>query len=249
MDKYDRITMVMIMHYKREEFDFIDLHLIRLKDENGKYWYPMSHFLSNILFREVKTSKCRDDPRFAPFMKVIEYVPLNTQNPNPVKTWFINDEGLRNFLSKVRIPNEAPQDMAVKKRYLIEAYAMFNVQEGGVEQTEYITYTPPLTQYDVWSRICLTHDTTLTGRVVWKKCSKCGFFYPDTKRYYTDIGRRLRSPSCKQCGGGDFVCQNNRLQYIHKRNGQEFLYQWFKGNKDKAYQEMDKWLREGDIFK
>lgn len=237
------------MSYEREEFEFIDLHLIRLKDENGKYWYPLSNFLSNILFKEVKSNRYRDDPRFSPFMKVIEYVPMNTLNKNPVKTWFINEEGMRAILLTVRIQNDLPKTMEVKKRYLIEAYSLFNIQNGSIEQTDYIIYTPSLAQYDVWSRICLTHDTTLVGRTVWKKCSKCGFFYPDTKRYYTNIGGHLRSPACKQCEGSDFRCQNNRLQYIHERGGQEFLYQWFKGNEEKAYKEMDKWLKEGDVFK
>ena len=90
--------MVIIMSYEREEFQFIDLHLVRLKDENGKYWYPLSNFLSNILFKEVKSNKYRDDPRFSPFMKVIEYVPINTLNKNPVKTWIINEEGMRAIL-------------------------------------------------------------------------------------------------------------------------------------------------------
>jgi len=234
------------MSYKVEEYQILSVKTYRLlEEETGEYWYPLSLFLKRILFQQNGATKYRDNPKYNKFMKVISYINPRSLAPNmPNKTWCMNTEGIYLLLQNITINKGSNKERMMKEKYLAAAQNFF----GGVipkNEQQYIGYAPDLTNYDVWSIICLTRDTTLDKNTIWKRCSKCGFYYPNTKKYFVMQNNYL-STKCKQCCGYDFVCENKHLQYIYKNDGLDLIYQLYL-NSDNIIDELKKWINKGGV--
>lgn len=233
--------------YKLEEYNILSVTSYRLlEEETGEYWYPLRLFIQKVLFRNINPVRYRDDEKYNKYMRVIEYSNPNSTNPekNKKKTWFMNTEGIYLILQNTTTNKGSAKEKLMREKYLAAAQSFF----GGVvskNEQEYIGYSPDLTNYDVWSIMCLTRDTTINKDTIWKKCSKCGFYYPYTAKYFLNSGYYL-STKCRQCCGKDFVCENKRLQYIYKNGGLDLIYQLYLDS-DKITEELKKWINGGGI--
>jgi len=178
-------------------------------------------------------------------MRVIEYDNPDSATDTKTKAWFMNTEGIYILLQNIRISNSGSvREKLAKERYLAATQSFFNVIPNNPQ--DYIGYQPDLSNYDVWSIMCLTRDTSIDNNTIWKRCTNCGFYYPYNKKYFVESNGYL-SNKCKQCFGLDFVCENKRLQYLHNNNGLDLIYQFYLNDKDKIVEEFKKWLSEGGI--
>ena len=73
-----------------------------ITDEYGVKWYPFKRFLESILCKYDKVSKFRDSVIIR-YMQVIEYA-VNPKAPERlVKTWCINENGIKYLLRHMNI--------------------------------------------------------------------------------------------------------------------------------------------------
>ena len=227
--------------YKLESYTILSVTTYRLLEKDTKeYWYPLNLFFNKILFRRTTPGVFRDKEEYRKHMRVIEYI--NPDNPikNQItKTWFINTEGLCLILMNITTLKDTPKKTMVRQRYLAAAQNFFGITSKNVQ--EYIGYQPDLSDYDVWSIICLTRDYNISKNTIWKRCNKCGFYYPYNKDYFNKNGKYL-SNKCRQCTGRDFICKNKKMQYIYTHSGIDLIYQYYLNDKDKVYEELNKWL-------
>ena len=177
-------------------------------------------------------------------MRVIEYDNPDSATDTKTKAWFMNTEGIYILLQNVKINRGSPREKVVKEKYLAAAQNFFGVVSNNSQN--YIGYMPDLSNYDVWSIMCLTRDTEINNNTIWKRCSNCGFYYPYNKKYFNEASGYLAN-KCKQCCNLDFVCENKRLQYLHNHNGLDLIYQIYLDDKDKIVEELKKWLSEGGV--
>lgn len=227
------------MTYKIEEYSILSVTSYRLLDENGEYWYPLTLFLQKVLFKKIKAMYYRDNPKYQKFMKVIEYENPNSVSHQKEKTWFMSTEGICLIIQETKIYNGSPSVTMMRQKYLAATQAFFGITSKN--EQEFIGFTPDLSNYDIWSIMCLTRDTTINNNTIWRRCEKCGFYYPYNKRYFQDR-RGYLSHKCKQCLGLDFSCMNKKIQYVYKHNGLDLLYQLYLNDKDKIVEELKKWL-------
>lgn len=232
--------------YKLEEYNILSVKSYRLlEEETGEYWYPLTLFIKKILFRNINTVRYRDDDKYNKYMRVIEYSNPDSAVPHSNKTWFINTEGLYLLLKNISPAKGNTRKQVMQEKYLAAAQGFL----GGVvskNAQNFIGYIPDLTNYDVWSIMCLTRDTTINQNTIWKRCSKCGFYYPNTKRYFNPKKKKYLYNKCKQCCGQDFTCENKRLQYIYKNDGLDLIYQLYLDS-DKVVDELKKWINGGGV--
>ena len=234
------------MSYKLEEYYILNIKSYRLLEiETGEYWYPLSLFLRKFLFRNNNLNTYRDNDKYNQYMRVIEYDNPDSATDTKTKAWFMSTEGLYILLQNTRINNTgSAREKLAKEKYLAAAQNFFGVIPNNPQ--DYIGYQPDLSDYDVWSIMCLTRDTSIDNNTIWKRCTNCGFYYPYNKKYFVEASGYL-SNKCKQCFGLDFVCENKRLQYLHNNNGLDLIYQFYLNDKDKIVEEFKKWLSEGGI--
>ena len=95
--------VIIVDTYTFETYNILDVQEYRLKDKEGIYWYPLSSFFKNILFRVVPIQKYRDDETYNKYMKVITYRHPKSINDVAVKTWFINTEGMYLILTNFTV--------------------------------------------------------------------------------------------------------------------------------------------------
>lgn len=228
-----------------EKYNILSVEQIRLLDEDGVYWYPLKNFFKNVLFRELNITNYRDNEEYSKYMKVIEYKPLKTFNDKPLKTWFINNEGMFLILKNTFIIKDTPKKTLMREKYLAAARNFFGVTVTNDEPT-FLSYQPDLSNYDVWSILCLTQDKTIKKETIWKKCEKCGFYYPCSKNYFTKYKTQYSS-NCKQCSGNDFKCSNKIIQYIYNHDGLDLLYNYYLGDNDKIIEELNNWIGRGGV--
>lgn len=233
--------------YELEEYYILSVKQIRLKDDEGEYWYPIRSFFEKVLFRNFNVPSYRDNPIYSKFMKVISYEhPDTAAKGQKTKTWFINQEGMCLILNNVKSISDTPKKYMMREKYLMEARIFFNVRTIS-DSKEFLSYTPDLSNYDVWSAICITRDKSINEKTLWKRCHTCGYYYPYTKRYFNKLKTQL-SGSCKQCLGSDFICKNKHIQYLHNHDGLDLLYELYENKDDnKILEELKKWLRKGGI--
>ena len=233
------------MSYKLEEYTILSVKSYRLLEiETGEYWYPLSLFLRKFLFRNNNPNTYRDNKKYNQHMRVIEYDNPDSATDTKTKAWFMNTEGIYILLQNVKINRGSPREKVVKEKYLAATQNFFGVVSNNSQN--YIGYMPDLSNYDVWSIMCLTRDTEIDDNTIWKKCSNCGFYYPYNKKYFNETSGYLAN-KCKQCCNLDFVCENKRLQYLHNHNGLDLIYQIYLNDKDKIVEELKKWLSEGGV--
>lgn len=232
--------------YKLEEYNILSVKSYRLlEEETGEYWYPLTLFIKKVLFRNINTVRYRDDDKYNKYMRVIEYSNPDSAVPHSNKTWFINTEGLYLLLKNISPAKGNTRKQVMQEKYLAAAQGFL----GGVvskNAQNFIGYIPDLTNYDVWSIMCLTRDTAINQNTIWKRCSKCGFYYPNTKRYFNPKKKIYLYNKCKQCCGQDFTCENKRLQYIYKNDGLDLIYQLYLDS-DKVVDELKKWINGGGV--
>ncbi len=232
--------------YELEEYKILSVTTYRLleKDTN-EYWYPLSSFFSNVLFRRTSPSVYRDKPEYNKHMRVIEYInPKSNAKDKAVKAWFISTEGMCLILRNLTIAKDTPKKLMVKQKYLAAAQNFFGITS--VNSQEFIGYQPDLSEYDVWSIICLTRDFNIKKDTLWKRCRNCGFYYPYNKDYFITRNNYLAN-DCRQCTGNDFVCKNKNIQYIYNHDGLDLLYQYYLGNDNRILEEFKKWLSSGGV--
>ena len=244
MLQYVRITMGDIMEqYSKETYKVIEVERYRLKENaTGIYWYPMNDFFKNVLFRSFNSRSYRDNELYSKYMRVIKFEP----RPNsPIKTWFINEEGLHLILKNLKPIKDSPRKQVIRDMYEAAAKQLVNVHTVTDVNTppKFINFVPDLSKYDVWSIICLTNDKYIKPETLWKRCDECGFYYPDNQRYFSKVSEKHLNNRCRKCCGGDFVCTNSKYQYIYKRNGYDLIYLIYNNASDeKIAEKLKEWL-------
>lgn len=232
--------------YEMEEYTILSAKDVRLKDENDIYWYPIGSFFRKMLFKDIRPIWFRDKPFYENHMKVIEYIHPNSDSGKPEKTWFMDAEGIHQALKNFRVKIDgSKKTLLMREKYLAAARSFFGVSVVDDIPT-FIGFTPDLSEYDVWSILCIQKDTTITKDTLWQRCSTCGFYYPYTERYFQKYKTRL-SVVCKECGGNHFVCQNKRIQFIKNNGGLDLLYQYYLEDDKKILEEFKKWILGGGL--
>lgn len=244
INKCDRIMLGDNMdkeEYKLETYTILSVTTYRLLEkETGEYWYPITLFFSKILFRKTTAGVFRDNEMYRKHMRVIEYEnPDNSFKNKKMKTWFIDTEGMCLILINTKLKKDTPKKMLVRQKYLAAAQNFFGVTSNNSQ--EFIGYQPDLSNYDVWSIMCLTRDYNLKKDTLWKRCGKCGFYYPHNKDYFIERNGYLAN-NCRQCTGNDFVCKNRKIQFLYNHDGLDLIYQYYLGDKDKIAEEFNKWI-------
>lgn len=235
------------MTYELEEYKIINITSYRLLEkETNEYWYPLSLFLRTFLFKNSNLINYRDNDKYNKYMKVIEYNnPKTNAKGIPTKAWFMNTEGIYILLQNAKFNNTgSTREKMTKEKYLAATQSFFGVVSNNKQ--EYIGYMPDLSNYDVWSIMCLTRDTSIDNNTIWKRCSNCGFYYPYNQKYFHKSNGYLAN-KCKQCCKLDFICDNKRIQYLYNHNGLDLIYQLYLNDKEKIVEELKKWLSEGGI--
>ena len=227
--------------YTLETYQILDIQSYRLKDSNDIYWYPLTLFLKKFLFRTGESKRYRDNPLYEPYMKVITYLNPDSTSSCPTKTWFVNTEGMFLILSNIKIMQGKDSNTIFLKKceYISAAQDFFGVVSNIADI--FISYMPDISNYDVWSILCIKYDYNINKKTIWKKCNKCGFYYPNTKDYFISSNKYL-SKECKQCRGKDFVCKNKKMQYLYQHNGFDLLYHFYLNNDKKIIEEFKKWI-------
>ncbi len=231
---------------EQEIYYICGIKQIRLKDEDGEYWYPMQYFFKTILFKRLNLSTYRDDERYNIHMRVLEYQPIGVNNETN-KAWFINTEGMYMLLSKQKVKPTTPRTTNRLQKILAAAKNFFGVPNTDEENPIYLSYTPDISNYDVWSILCITRDTSIKHDTLWKRCEGCGYYYPLTKNYFIE-NKTGFSAKCKQCSGRDFKCQNKKLQFIYNNGGLNLLFALHEDKDEEILKEIKKWIREGEII-
>ena len=73
-----------------------------ITDEYGVKWYPLKRFLESILCKYDKISKFRDSVIIR-YMQVIEYAADKRAPERLIKTWCINENGIKYLLRRMSI--------------------------------------------------------------------------------------------------------------------------------------------------
>lgn len=219
--------------YRKEDYNISDLKCYRLIElDTNEEWYPLTAFIKQMLSESerradyIKSVYLKDD-RTKRFFRVIA-VPWSNRT---AKRWFVNREVINIVLSEYKIRPEDIKTLSLnvfKRRQKYEAmlHRYFNVVPKD-KTSIFVGFTPDLEKYDLWSILCIRNDYTLrAGENIWQKCSKCGFYYPLTRRYFKQYNEYY-SNTCLQCDGINFKCLNKHIQYIYKENGYELLYQYY----------------------
>ena len=209
--------------------------------EDGVRWYPLSSFFRRILGKNIRTRYYRDT-EYVKYMKVFKIKQFNA--PSECKTWCINEEGIKLILQHVwtNRGRSATREM-VRQKLLDDARIYFGVHTS--ETPIYTKVKPRLDEYDIWSVYCIECDELITPYVTWKRCSECGFYYPNNRRFYNITLTGNTSEKCLQCSGDDFVCANHIAQYIYENGGLDLLYALYKQDYDSVIDNLYLFLSQG----
>lgn len=239
---------MIVENFTIEKYSILNVEDYRILDDDGEYWYPMRSFFRQFLFREVDISPYRDNELYRSHMKVFEFIHPRQKNKGmKLKTWCINTEGMFLILqnTKIKATKNRNRQTLIKEEYLAAARNFFGIMATNDTST-FIGYNPDLSNYDVWSIMCLTRDYEISDSTIWKKCDNCGFYYPYNKNYFYKNGKYLRN-QCRQCTGHDFVCKNKNIQYIYSHGGLDLLYSYYLNDTERIVKEFKKWLSRGGI--
>lgn len=229
-----------------EEYSVLSATDIRLKTNDGEYWYPIVSFSKNMLFRRARATDYRDKEFYKDHMKVFEILRPTSVTGIPVKTWCMDTEGIYYLLLNTYIqPEGSKKKILMREKYLAAVRNFFGVKMTNDTPT-FISYIPDLSEYDIWSIMCITRDRTIKQDTIWQKCNECGFYYPYTTRYFQKFKTQL-ARKCKECAGMSFTCMNKRIQYIKNNKGLDLLYQLYQGDNNKIAEEFKKWLSGGGV--
>lgn len=199
-----------------------------ITDEDNNKWYPLKYFLKIVLRKEDKVSSFRDSAMIR-YMKVFEYESPRHGFQRPIKTWCINELGIKYLLRKMKI-NKVNNRYIYRARQkgFYEACLYFKVRPYEDLDPSYINVPPKLDDYDIWSLLCIQNDSSLRINSTWKKCPKCNYFYPNTSRYYG--AKQKKETPCLQCQNKNFKCKNKIIQYIYEHGGLDLLYKLYMNN-------------------
>lgn len=232
--------------YSIDYYQILDSELYRLREKDtGIYWYPLRDFFKKALFRKANITSYRDNEFYNKYMRVI-----SSEHPNQavkglqIKTWFINEEGLYLILSNLKPLNDTIRKNQIREKYEAAAKSLLGVTTlNSSTPPKFIGFQPDLSNYDVWSIICLTNDKSITQKTLWKRCEICGFYYPNTIKYFSRLSQKHLNDKCRQCFGTGFRCPNARYQYIYQRNGYDLIYKLYQNNPpEEIVEELKKWL-------
>lgn len=218
-----------------------------ITDTDGIKWYPLKQFLERILCKFDKVSTFRDST-ISKYMQVIEY-PVSSLFPDKnMPTWCINILGVKYLLKHMTIMNKGNNRLyKAREKGFAEACCYFNIKIPTKIDPTFIQTTPDLSNYDIWSVLCLEYDYNIKPNTIWKKCPECGYYYPDFDSYYG--ARKIKSTPCLQCQQRDFKCKNKVIQYIYENNGIDLLYKLHENNEDnKIVNELKKFIARGGKF-
>lgn len=215
---------------KITEIKIGDKIIDQITDDNGVNWYPLKAFLQRILCKYDKVTTFRDSA-ISRYMKVFEYNPKKNKSNRLVKTWFINENGVKYLLRHMSIRKTKNTKMYIaREKGFFEACIYFNVKNHDELEPLYINTIPDLKEYDIWSLLCITNDTKITNTTSWKKCPECGYYYPNKINYFGS--NRKKQTKCLQCQNKNFHCDNKIIQYIYDNDGLDLLYKLYTSQKE-----------------
>lgn len=208
-----------------EEYIIISgIKIMRLIDENGIKWYPLNQFFRKILFKNFNVRYYRDDPSVNKHMQVISYM---FNGNTPLKTWFINEYGLKVIISNTTVIQRPDVKSRIRERKLYDACNYFGIKRDYDLKPIIIQSMPDIKDYDIWSKICIESDENATQYNIWKKCEKCDKYYPNTSLYYEKMkagnGESKLKRTCRKCRGKLFIPTNSKKQYELKNGGIELV--------------------------
>lgn len=201
-----------------------------ITDEYGVKWYPLKRFLESILCKYDKISKFRDSVIIR-YMQVIEYAADKRAPERLIKTWCINENGIKYLLRRMSIFQKGKENINLyraREKGFFEACLYFKVKAPDKLNPLYINFPPKIDQYDVWSILCIENDLKLKNNDRWKRCEECNYYYPDRVRYFGS--NKKNNKKCLQCQGKNFECQNKVIQFIYDNGGYDLLYKLHSNN-------------------
>lgn len=226
-----------------EEIRIGDKIIDKITDEEGMNWYPLKTFLFSILCKSDKVSSFRDSA-IARYMQVIEYQTERPGMKRPIKTWCINELGIKYLLRHMKVNRTQNKALyKAREKGFYEACLYFKVKTPDELDPLYINTPPKITDYDIWSVTCLENDFKLKSNDRWKRCSECGYYYPDKTRYFGNDTRK--KAKCLQCQGKDFKCRNKVIQFIYENDGLDLLYKLSLNKNDDTVEALKVFINKG----
>jgi hypothetical protein len=232
MLKYVKIRMVINMKNFTEEYITIGgIKIVRLIDDNGTKWYPLSQFFRKILFKNFNIQYYRDSSLIK-HMQVIKYQFKEQTNGIALRTWFIDEYGLLVIISNAKVIQNASAKARIRERKLYEACAYFGINRSYDLKPIIIYETPDIKDYDEWAKICIESDENASQYNIWKKCEKCDRYYPNTSLYFekkvTSNGETKLKRTCRQCREKTFIHTNPKKQRELQIGGIELVMALYK---------------------
>lgn len=216
-------------------------------DEDGEKWYPLASFFSNVLLRPISEKIVMRDSNMSRYMKVITYEPQRNGGYRPIPTWCMNEKGMKFILKHMTTYMRGDRNKALlRQKRLKEAQNYFKVKPLKENEPIFIQEMPDLDNYDIWSYTCISNDLSIKYDTIWRKCSKCGYYYPNTYKYFP-IDHKTRNciSSCKQCNNKDFVCDNQVLQFFYEHSGINLIYALYLNDDKRILDELSNLIAQG----
>ena len=215
----------------------------RITDEEGVHWYPLKAFIRKILCKSDKNATFRDST-ISRYLKVFEYEPQKRGGYRPIKKWCINENGVKFLLRNMKVVNRGKKELyRSREKGFFEACLYFKVRTPDELDPLYINVPPKLTDYDIWSVVCLENDFRVRSNSRWKKCAECNYYYPDSTRYFGSD--KKKNKKCLQCQGKQFKCANYILQYIYDNGGLDLIYKIYEGKDEDIVRELKNFINKG----
>lgn len=231
------------MKIKVEQISIADRIIDRIEDEEGNYWYPLKAFFLRVLCKREEVKEYRDSS-LSRYMKVIKFKPYRSNTE--VKTWCMSEQGIKFILKRLSIGKGKTEGInELRRKNLSEACLYFGIDRTDELQPKYIKMTPNLKDYDIWSVLCIENDISINNNTAWKKCVKCDYYYPSTKKYFA-TSNHIVSNICLQCDGRNFKCDNKAIQFLFKNNGRDLLFALHNNESDdKIVEKLHRFIGQG----
>lgn len=215
-------------------------------DRDGVRWYPLKSFLQKILCKHDKVSTFRDS-EMSRYMKVFEYYQRIHGTHRLIKTWCMNENGIKYLLRHMSIRKIKNEKLyRAREKGFLEACIYFHVKKHDELSPLYINIMPDIKDYDIWSILCIMNDVKINADTRWKKCQECRYYYPDNVRYFGN--NKKEQKKCLQCQDKNFSCNNKTIQYIYDHDGLDLLYKLYTHKDDRIIVEALKEFINKEVF-
>ncbi len=193
-----------------------------LIDTNNIKWYPLNTFFKRALYRPCEVSSYRDS-QLSNYMQVIEYKFQEQRGLKELKTWFMNETGIKIILKNIKTAPTNNSLMKLRQQGLYDACLYFNIKREEPIITQYSNMITNFEKYELFDRICLETDSNIKTNTTWKRCDKCNIFYPDNKNYFPINSKNNTKITCKKCNKEDFTIVDNEVNKLYKIGGKELV--------------------------